>query len=119
MTDLHRSGDDDLTRYLRERFAAPSGDEYWRGLESRVMARVRTAANDAWWQPFGGWVRTGMAAAAATLLVTGASLLWNETTSEEGLYQAVLDAPATPLRTAGESGSSSAREATLEYLITH
>lgn len=120
MTDLHRSsGDDDLTRLLRERYAAPAGDDYWRGLEGRIMAHVRDAAAEAWWQPFGGWVRAGMAAAAATLLITGASLLWSGASSEPGLYRAVLDAPAAPLRTAGESGTSSAREATLEYLITH
>ncbi len=111
--------DETVTRLLRERFAPPADDSYWHALEVRIMAGIAGADHDAWWQPFGGWVRTGMFAAAASLLLTAMSLRWAGSADAQTLYQAVAASPVETLPVASEGGSASAREATLEYLITH
>lgn len=120
MTDKHSfRADETVTTALRARFAPPAEDSYWDTLEARIMARITGAEHDAWWQPFGGWVRTGMLAAAASLLLTAVSLRWAGSADAQTLYQAVVASPAETLPVASEGGSASAREATLEYLITH
>ena len=63
--------DDEVQEALRAHYAPPGEDSYWAALEQRIMARVRAEASREWWSYFPGWVRYGVAAAAAAALVVG------------------------------------------------
>lgn len=78
-----------VTDLLRSHYAAPAGDEYWQGLEQRIMASVRTAParltlavqeRRVWWSGFaefrGADLRTaGLMAATLALLAAGAAFV--------------------------------------------
>lgn len=61
-----------VTALLREAYAPPAGDLYWKSLERRVMARVREAAPEAWWAVLAEWRAVGLVAATLALLLSGA-----------------------------------------------
>lgn len=69
--------DDALTVALRAIYRAPADPAYWTGLEQRIMATVdlEGSASEAWWTVSDRWVRVGLFAAAATLLLAGGMLL--------------------------------------------
>lgn len=62
--------DDTLTQALRAIYAPPSGDAYWMTLEQRIMTGLD--AEEAWYTVSDHWLRTGLVAAAAMLVVAGA-----------------------------------------------
>jgi hypothetical protein len=115
--------DDELTRGLRQLYAAPAAESYWSGLEARIMARVGQG-DTAWWSELGRWARPALAAAA--LLVIGAGLVVFRTreAARQVAYEDVLAAP-TPISVAGTARPSSLRglqgqrEETLYFLITY
>ena len=78
-TDAGRSAplDADLAALLREAYAPPADDTYWAGLETRIMARVRSAPAVAteWWHVLSEWRTAGLVAAGLLLSLAGASLL--------------------------------------------
>lgn len=65
--------DDALTTALRELYAPPMGEAYWTALEGRIVAALDGE------EPLYGlperWLRRGLVAAAAALLIAGA-VLW-------------------------------------------
>jgi len=65
--------DDALTQALRTIYAPPVGDAYWATLEQRIMTGLD--AEDAWYTVSDRWLRTGLVAAAAILVVAGGLLL--------------------------------------------
>lgn len=69
--------DDALTVALRAIYRAPADPAYWTGLEQRIMATVDLdgSASEAWWTVSDRWVRVGLFAAAATLVLAGGMLL--------------------------------------------
>jgi hypothetical protein len=61
-----------LTSLIRNAYAAPAGDDYWAGLESRIMSRVAIAgAETPWWSVLAPWARPALIAAAAIFALAG------------------------------------------------
>lgn len=109
--------DDDVTRALRELYAAPSDPGYWDRLEARVLARIAADA-DAWWSPFGGWGRLGVIAAGIAALAVGAALSRARQVEARVAYEHIVETP----RTLGEQIATATtglppREATLRYVL--
>lgn len=114
---------DDVTmRTARELHRPPAGDLYWRGLESRIMARI-TAAQAEWWQFFGGWVRVGLAAAAVAAVIAGAALARTKEAQARIAYEAAMEAASGGVPIAGpvsaRSSGRDTREATLRYVMSY
>jgi hypothetical protein len=65
--------DDALTQALRGIYAPPSGDAYWTRLEQRIMTALDT--EEAWYTVPDRWLRAGLVAAAAILVVAGGLFL--------------------------------------------
>lgn len=120
--------DDELTRTLRDLYAAPADEAYWSGLEARILARVasgtpvgvadlgRTSAE--WWVFFGDWVRAGVAAAAIVAAAAGVALWQSEQATATAAFESAWEvSPEVPVQTASETPG--AREATLRYLISY
>jgi hypothetical protein len=77
--------DPTTTALLAERYAAPSDDAYWQGMEQRILQRLTTAMQDtvlrpSWWSGFAelrpaDWRTAGLIAATLALLATGVSVV--------------------------------------------
>jgi hypothetical protein len=119
----HRSvSDDDVREALRAHYAPPREESYWNALERTVMARIQsdTAVAREWWSHFGAWARVGVAAAAAALLVASAAAWRTRVERERMAYRELLDTPSTlPIlsETLGSDSTTTARNATLRYLL--
>lgn len=108
--------DERVTVVLRALTNAPSDAGYWDSLATRIMAHVRME-DDAWWQPFGGWVQAGLLAAAVAGVALGLTLLEERQAQSRVAYQTILETPRTlPAQLATQTGLP-AREATLLYVI--
>ena len=64
---VHLVRDDALTQALRAMYARPAGDAYWTMLEQRIMLGLDS--DDAWYEVSDRWLRTGLVAAAAILVL--------------------------------------------------
>jgi len=126
MTDylkLHSDGgDDDVTGRLRELYAAPPEDAYWRSLEARILSRLGEAGarSFAWWDELDRWMRPMLVAAAVVLLGAGVALFRARQVEQEMTYDAMLTpAPsALPVETAVRPVLQERRETTFRYLMT-
>jgi hypothetical protein len=127
--DTEDKGDADITKALREIYAAPKKESYWNELESRIMSYIRTHREAVipvnWWSDLASWAGPGLAAAA--LLFVAAGLLWSKQADEDlrVSYEAVTDtlalealSGALQVVQAPHDGSSQ-REATFRYVMTH
>ena len=65
--------DDALTTELRALYAAPSDDTYWTTLEHRIMAALD--GEESWYTVSERWLRAGLVAAAAVVLIAGGLFL--------------------------------------------
>jgi hypothetical protein len=65
--------DDALTNALREVYRAPADEGYWVSLERRIMLAIDE--QESWWTVPDRWVRVGLAAAAAALVIAGGLFL--------------------------------------------
>jgi anti-sigma-K factor RskA len=113
--------DEDIQRALHAHYLAPSATDYWSGLESRILARIRAEAQRSVWSHFPGWVRYGLAAAAVAAFVM-ALASWQTRVARERL--AVKELFGTPseiplLTETLDRRPLEEREKTLRYLITH
>jgi hypothetical protein len=121
MTDHPRLHDDnDVTQALRRLYSAPTDESYWRGLETRIMTRARSASTPtiAWWDELHAWARPALVAAAVVLLAVGVALVRGRQIARESAYAAVFTPTALPVETAVRPVLEEPREATLRYLIT-
>jgi hypothetical protein len=124
--------EDDLTRLLREEYGAPSDPSYWASLEAKTLAHAvgrsvggtlavagaAAAVGDEWWEPFAGWVRGGLVAACAAVLVAAAALAYTRSEEARLAYESVLETPLPlPSQIVASTPGLSAREATLRYVI--
>ena len=108
--------DDDLTRALRQLYAAPADEAYWSTLERRIMARI---AEEDWWLPLASWVHVGLIAAGVALTIASLTLIRSRQAEAQFAYQTVIETPRTaPLQMATESGTASERDAMLRYVIS-
>lgn len=105
---------DRLTAWLRRLYAAPASPVYWRGLESRIMARI-AEAELAWWGEFERWGRPAMIAAAALILAAGAMMYRAHEADSASVYRELVtpaaDQPSSDVAPVGP------REATLRSII--
>jgi len=123
MTDhlkLHTDGgDEDLVRGLRQIYAAPSDESYWRSLEARILTRLSTAPSIAWWDELDRWMRPALVAAAVVLLAAGVALFRTRQLDQQGVYEAMLAPTPLPVETAIRPVLQEPREATFRYLMTN
>lgn len=123
---LHSSdpdrGDDEITRGLRELYAAPAADGYWVRLEARILSRLAEAAAPrvGWWDELDHWMRPALVAAAVVLLATGVALFRARQVEQQVAYEAMLTPTpsALPVETAVRPVLQEQRETTFRYLMT-
>jgi hypothetical protein len=111
--------DDEVQHTLRSYYAAPTNDAYWSALEHRIMDRVRGESAIEWWSHFPGWVRYGLATAAAAVLVAGVAQ-WQASAAQERMaYRELDNAAEVPVLSERPALPQREREQTLRYLLTH
>ena len=124
MTDhLKLHGSDDapdarIIRELREMYAAPQGDGYWRGLEARILSHLTTAPDIGWWDELEQWMRPALVAAAVVMLAAGVALFRAHQVDQEVTYEAMLTPANLPVETAVRPVLQGRREGTFRYLMT-
>ena len=115
--------DDDVTRALRQLYAAPEGEAYWHGLEGRILARVSGAsaagAADSWWLSLSRWATPGLIAAAIAFAVAGMTLWRARETRERTELEALLFHANPPMaQLSAVAGTKPDNEAVLRYVLT-
>ena len=71
---LHDDGPDgDVTRGLRQVYAAPQGDVYWKDLEARILSHL-TSSPVTWSDELDQWARPALVAAAVVILAAGVAV---------------------------------------------
>ena len=110
-------GDGDVTRLLREAYAPPAGDAYWRS--KRVTSHVASAPVDGWWDELDHWMRPALVAAAVVLLAAGVAMFRGYQVEQEATYEAMLTPTALPVETAVRPVVQGEREATFRYLMSN
>ena len=109
--------DDEIVRGLRRLYAAPTGDDYWRGLEARILSRL-TTPTIAWWDELDRWMRPALAAAAVVLLAAGVAVVRAHQVQHDVAYESILAPTPHPVETAVRPMLQEPREATFRYLMT-
>ena len=116
---LHTDGgDDEVTRALRQVYAAPAGDSYWRALEARILTRLTAAPSIGWWDELDHWMRPALAAAAVVLIASGVAMFRAYEAEQDTTYEAMLTPTSLPVETAVRPMLQEKREATFRYLMT-
>ena len=109
-----------VQRALSSHYAAPADPTYWDRLEARIMAGVRGDTVREWWSYFPGWVRYGVAAAAAAVLVALVASWQAQAAQERMAARELFDSPTeVPLLTERVAPADRDRSQTLRYLLTH
>ena len=114
---LHDEGDEQITRGLRQLYAAPTGDTYWHDLEARILSRLTERETIAWWDELDRWVRPALVAAAILLLATGVAMVRSYQAEQELAYEDMLTPTALPVETAVRP-LPQGREGTFRYIMT-
>ena len=113
-------GDDDVTRGLRELYAAPVDDGFWRSLEARILSRLTGASHSiGWWDELDRWMRPALVAAAVVLLASGVALFRVRQAAQENTYEAMVTPTSLPIETAVRPVLQEQRETTFRYLVSH
>lgn len=117
---LHDDGDDDVKRGLRQIYAAPADDAYWRGLEARILSRLTESAvaTVAWWEELDRWMRPALVAAGIVLLAVSVAMFRSYQTDQRMAYESLLTPTPYPVETAVRPVFQGEREATFRYLMT-
>ena len=126
MNDVPNEDRDELPQAmrsaLRDIYAPPAHPGYWEMLETRILARVRREVALAWWSHFPNWMRAGLAAAAAAILLVG--LVWfqdrqsEQRMAEDRLLQPLIDEVPVLIETMADEPNRTTRDATLRYVIS-
>ena len=76
-TNMERSpgADPKVTMLLRAAYAPPADDDYWTGLQQRIVSRLQNAPSVTCWSAICEWRTAGLIAATIALLVTGATIM--------------------------------------------
>lgn len=89
------SGDGELSRALRARYAAPTDEGYWDALEARILARVaHSAERPVWWGELTSMARPGLVAAAVLVLAASLAMARTRQVEATNAYAIVIAAPA-------------------------
>lgn len=116
--ELHDDGDGEMTGGLRRLYAAPTDEEYWRGLEARILSHLADPPTIQWWEELDRWMRPALAAAAVVLLASGVALFRAYQAEQEVAYEAMLTPTNLPVETAVRPVHRG-REGTFRYLMTN
>jgi hypothetical protein len=121
--------DADLTKALREIYAAPAAASYWDGLEQQIMSYIRdrgaTVIPVNWWSDLASWAGPGLAAAALLFVAAGLVLSNQKDEDLRVSYEAVTDSlayeflPGAVQVVQAPHDGSSQREATFRYVMSH
>ena len=114
---LHDDGDEQVTRGLRQLYAAPSSDSYWRDLQARILSRLTEPGTIAWWDELDRWVRPALVAAAILLLATSVAMIRSYQAEQEVAFEDMLTPTALPTETAARP-MQQGREGTFRYIMT-
>ncbi|MFN2397049.1 MAG: hypothetical protein ABR543_00155 [Gemmatimonadaceae bacterium] len=104
-----------ITSLLRTLVAPPADPRYWESLTERIMARVRE--EDAWWQPFSGWVNVGLLAAGVAAVLLGITLFRDQQATSRAAYVTVIETPRAVQAQLAIQRGLPPREATLRYVV--
>src|SRR5688572_15826709 len=125
MTDLPNENRDALPQLaqsvLRDIYAPPTDPGYWERLEALILARVRREGRLAWWSHFPDWMRAGVVAAAAAIVLV--AIVWfqdrrsDQRMAEERLLQPLIDEVPILVETMADEPQRT-RDATLRYVIS-
>ena len=116
---LHDDGPDgDVTRRLRQMYAAPQDDAYWRDLEARILSHLTTTPVT-WLDELNHWARPALGAAAVVILAAGVAVFRAHQVDEQGTYEAMLTPTTLPVETAVRPVLQGQRDATFRYLMTN
>lgn len=115
---LHSDGDEEVTRGLREIYAAPAAEKYWKGLEARILSNLASTPTIAWWDELDRWMRPALAAAAVVLLAAGVAMVRAYQVDQESTYEAMLTPTSLPVETAVRPMLQEKRDGTFRYLMT-
>lgn len=116
--------DESLVSFIRDAYSPPAGEEYWAGLESRIMSRVTSSAvSDApWWNVLAPWARPALIAAVALFALAGAIGVELTDSEEQVAYDSVVQSVTPDVLTTSEELISVERGtdgATLGYFLSH
>ena len=115
---LHGEPDDDVTRGLRQIYAAPQGDAYWRGLEARILSHLTSAPAPSWSDELHALMRPALVAAALVMMAAGVALFRAHQVDQELAYEAMLTPTSLPVETAVRPVLQGKREGTFRFLMT-
>ena len=121
--------DAELTKALREIYAAPADASYWEGLEQQIMSYVRDRGAAVipvnWWSDLASWAGPGLAAAALLFIAAGLVLSKQKDEDLRVSYEAVTDSlaydvlPGAVQVVQAPHDGSSQREAMFRYVMSH
>ena len=112
---VHLVRDDALTAELRAIYSAPQDEGFWAALERRIMLAIEE--QDTWWTMPERWVRVGLAAAAAALVIAGGLFLRAQAQIDRSMaYEAVVEVEGIESALAQREPLSQ-EEATLRKLV--
>jgi len=121
--------DAELTKALREIYAAPAAASYWDNLEQQILAYVRDRGAAVipvnWWSDLASWAGPGLAAAALLFIAAGLVLSKQKDEDLRVSYEAVTDSmaydvlPGAVQVVQAPHDGSSQREATFRYVLSH
>ena len=97
-TNMERStADPRVTMLLRAAYAPPADEDYWAGLQQRIVSRLHDKPSVTCWSAICEWRTVGLIAATLALLVTGATIMRDQAldaTTRRIAAGAALVAPA-------------------------
>jgi len=117
--------DEAQRQLVRDAYAPPADTEaYWAALEQRIMAQVKSrGTSDArWWAVLGPWAQAGLIAAAAIFAVTSVINRRISESETQSAYETALQSPTPEVDASAAlltTDKSSARDATLDYVLSH
>jgi len=114
---LHDEGDQRVTDGLRQLYAAPATEAYWRSLEARILTRLTEPPTVQWWDELDRWMRPALVAAAIMLLASGVAMFRAYEAEREVAYEAMLTPTSLPVETAVRP-MMRGPEGTFRYLMT-
>lgn len=112
--------DAELQEALASHYTPHLDESYWVGLEARILQRIRLDQGREWWSWFPGWVRLGVAAAAAAAVLASAAAWQTRVSHNRIAYRELMETPVeVPIYSERLAPVDKDREHTLRYLLTH
>jgi hypothetical protein len=116
--------DESLVGLVRDAYSPPGGDDYWAGLEQRIMARVSSGevAEAGWYSVLAPWARPALIAATAIFALAGIVNYELVNSDSQVAYDSVIESATAGVATTSEELISIERGtegAALSYYLSH